>query len=48
LIHAATAVPAAKTSQKPPMPSTFGNAYTRANSPISPPTAAPAKRSRPF
>jgi hypothetical protein len=48
LIHAATAVPVAKTSQNPPRPSTFGNAYTSAIRPITPPTAAPPKRRSPF
>ncbi len=48
LTHAATAVPAAKTSQKPPRPWTLGNAYTSASNPIRPPTAEPPKRRRPF
>ena len=48
MIHAATAVPVAKTSQKPPSLSTFGNAYTSAYTPITPPRAAPPNRSSPF
>ena len=48
MIHPATAVPLAKTSQNPPIPSMFGNAYTRANKPSTPPTAAPPKRRSPF
>ena len=48
MIHAASAVPIAKTSQNPPSLSIFGNAYTSAIKPIRPPTAAPPKRSSPF